>query len=281
MAVKIRLKRLGRKKRPFFRVVAIDGRSRRDGAEIERLGWYDPLASNGEKFRLNDDRIFHWLKEGAQPSNTVKNLMSQAGIGLRWHLMRAGKSAEEIEAAFQEWEQMQTERRRREEAVRVQKDREGKPSTTEAAVAEAEVDKTPAVAAPETTEAEEAKPTDPAAEALEEAAPAAVKGDEAAVAEVLAAPEKSEAAASTPATPEEASSIETTPEETPVEAAAPAAKVVAKEKTKTAPKARAETKTKSKPKTKTPSKAKAKAKTTKEKSAAKTEKGKANKAAKG
>ena len=184
MAVKIRLKRLGRKKRPFFRVVAIDGRSRRDGAEIERLGWYDPLATNGERFRLNDDRIFHWLKEGAQPSNTVKNLLSQAGISLRWHLMRAGKSAEEIETALQEWERKQTERRRREEAVRVQKDREGKPAEAETAVVKEEAEEeaaeqaaikeTPVAVVPEAAAIEEAVPTEPKAESsvTEGAAPA-------------------------------------------------------------------------------------------------------------
>ena len=81
MAVKIRLKRLGRRKRPFYRIVAIDSRKRRDGPEIERLGWYDPLTSDDERFRLNEERIFHWLEVGAQPSNAVKRLpAAQPGL---------------------------------------------------------------------------------------------------------------------------------------------------------------------------------------------------------
>jgi len=138
LAVRIRLKRLGRRKRPFFRVVAIDSRSRRDGAEIERLGWYDPLASADERFLLNEDRIFHWLEVGAQPSKTVKNLFSQAGIGLKWHLKRNGKSPEEIEAAVEEWHNQQLERQRRREALEAQKKRAAKPQAEEAQAAEAE-----------------------------------------------------------------------------------------------------------------------------------------------
>ena len=76
MAVKIRLKRMGRKNRPFYRIVAIDSRSRRDGVEIERLGWFDPLRTD-VAVNLNEDRVIHWLKQGAQPSETVGNNLTE------------------------------------------------------------------------------------------------------------------------------------------------------------------------------------------------------------
>ena len=82
MAVKLRLKRLGRRHRSFFRLSAIDSRSPRDGRVIEQLGWYDPNAKEPEKqASLNRERIEYWLKEGAQPSGTVRDLLKRHGIG--------------------------------------------------------------------------------------------------------------------------------------------------------------------------------------------------------
>ena len=106
MAVKIRLKRMGRRKRPFYRIVAIDSRTRRDGPEIERLGWFDPLKTD-VAVDLKEDRIMHWLKQGAQPSETVSNIISSSGLQYKMHLMREGKSEEEIASALIEWQLMQ------------------------------------------------------------------------------------------------------------------------------------------------------------------------------
>ena len=139
MAVKIRLKRLGRRKRPFYRIVAIDSRKRRDGAEIERLGWYDPLAESDQNLSLNEDRIFHWLGVGAQPSKTVRNLFSQEGLNLKWQLTREGKSPEEIEAVIAEWEKEQIAGQRRKEAAEAQKKRAVKVEEPEEAKAEVEI----------------------------------------------------------------------------------------------------------------------------------------------
>lgn len=77
MAVKLRLQRHGAKKKPFYRIVAADGRARRDGRFLEIVGTYDP---NHEeiKLRLKQDRIEHWLNVGAQPSTTVKSLLRRA-----------------------------------------------------------------------------------------------------------------------------------------------------------------------------------------------------------
>ena len=74
MAVTIRLTRAGSKKVPFYRVVAADRRSPRDGRFIEQLGVYDPLRDPVE-FRVNEQRLGHWLKNGAQPSQTVSELL--------------------------------------------------------------------------------------------------------------------------------------------------------------------------------------------------------------
>ena len=95
MAVKLRLKRIGRRKRPFYRIVAIDSRIRRDGSEIERIGWFDPLRTD-VAVELNEDRIIHWLKQGAQPSDTVDNLLRHMGLKYKFHLMEEGKSEEQI-----------------------------------------------------------------------------------------------------------------------------------------------------------------------------------------
>ena len=76
MATKIRLKRIGRRNRPFYRMVAMDARSRRDGAAIEELGWYNPI-DNDKSFELKNDRILHWLSEGAQPTEAAKKLLNK------------------------------------------------------------------------------------------------------------------------------------------------------------------------------------------------------------
>lgn len=77
--VVIRLSRAGAKKRPFFNIVATDSRSRRDGRFIERLGFYNPIASGkDEGFRIAQDRLAHWQGVGAQLSPTVERLVKQA-----------------------------------------------------------------------------------------------------------------------------------------------------------------------------------------------------------
>ncbi len=80
--VRIRLKRTGRRHRPSYRVTAVDRRATRDGRVIEELGFYDP-ANKNEALRsgLNKERIEYWLGKGAQPSDTVRQLFKQLGIG--------------------------------------------------------------------------------------------------------------------------------------------------------------------------------------------------------
>lgn len=79
MATKIRLARAGAKKRPFYQVVVADERSRRDGRFIENMGTYDP-TKNPAVFKLNAEKILAWLGKGAQPTDTVRQLLKKAGI---------------------------------------------------------------------------------------------------------------------------------------------------------------------------------------------------------
>ena len=79
MAVKIRLKRMGAKKKPFYRVVVADSRSPRDGKFIEELGFYDPLT-DPVNIKIDGEKAAKWLCNGAQPTETVKSLFKKAGI---------------------------------------------------------------------------------------------------------------------------------------------------------------------------------------------------------
>ncbi len=79
MATKIRLARAGAKKRPFYQVVVADERSRRDGRFLENMGTYDP-TKNPAVVKLNEAKIIAWLGKGAQPTDTVKQLLKKAGI---------------------------------------------------------------------------------------------------------------------------------------------------------------------------------------------------------
>ncbi len=77
--VKIRLRRMGAKKAPFYRIVVADSRAPRDGAFIEELGVYDPLAGEPYTVKVDADRTQYWVKNGAQPTETVKALLKKAG----------------------------------------------------------------------------------------------------------------------------------------------------------------------------------------------------------
>ena len=100
MAVSIRLRRMGRKKRPVYAVVATDSRNPRDGRYIEDLGRYYPLRQPAEVI-LKEDRVTYWLHEGAQPSDTVRSMFSKQGLMLRAHLESQGASEEEIVEAVE------------------------------------------------------------------------------------------------------------------------------------------------------------------------------------
>ena len=79
MAVKIRLKRIGAKKNPYYRVVVADSRSPRDGKFIEEIGTYDPMAEPAV-VKIDADKAATWIKNGAQPTETVKSLLVKSGV---------------------------------------------------------------------------------------------------------------------------------------------------------------------------------------------------------
>ncbi len=84
MAVRMRLTRMGRKHRPFYRVGVCDARTPRDGRMLENLGYYDPLAKDEEKqVVINVERARYWLSQGAQPSRTVASLLRKKGIEVK------------------------------------------------------------------------------------------------------------------------------------------------------------------------------------------------------
>jgi small subunit ribosomal protein S16 len=90
MAVKIRLRRVGRKKAPMYRIVIADSRSPRDGKFIEIVGQYAPRQTE-KALELKNDRVNHWLDSGAEPTDTVRSLLRRAGVLKARHEQRAAK----------------------------------------------------------------------------------------------------------------------------------------------------------------------------------------------
>ena len=88
MAVKLRLTRMGATKRPSYRIVASDSRQKRDGEYLELVGTYDPIAN---ETKINEEVALKWLNTGAQPSDTVRNLLSKAGIMKKFDEEKQGK----------------------------------------------------------------------------------------------------------------------------------------------------------------------------------------------
>ncbi len=119
MAVKLRLRRMGRKKRPFYRIVAADARSPRDGRFIEEIGYYNPIADPAV-VEVKEERVLYWLQQGAIPTDTVKSLLRKKGIILKFDLLKKGLPPEKIEEEMKKWEVLQIERAKREEARRAQ-----------------------------------------------------------------------------------------------------------------------------------------------------------------
>ena len=90
MAVKIRLTRLGAKKRPFYRIVVADSRSPRDGRSIETIGHYDSTVEPSI-LKIDEDKAISWMQNGAQPTDTVKSLFSKLGIMTKFHELKFPK----------------------------------------------------------------------------------------------------------------------------------------------------------------------------------------------
>ncbi len=100
MAVKIRLKRVGKKKAPSYRIVVADARSPRDGRFIEDLGWYNPLVEPSA-IQVDSERALRWLKVGAQPTDSVVSLFKRAGVMERFEQDKAAAKAAKAETTTQ------------------------------------------------------------------------------------------------------------------------------------------------------------------------------------
>ncbi len=83
MSVKIRLKRIGAKKRPYYRIVVMDSRKPRDGRAIEEVGFYHPVEMKEEQVSVKEDRIREWLSRGAQPTHTVRRLLKRIDFRIK------------------------------------------------------------------------------------------------------------------------------------------------------------------------------------------------------
>lgn len=90
MSVKIRMRRMGSKRKPFYRLVVADSRMPRDGRFIEEVGFYNPLSDN-DSVKLDEEKVFAWLQKGAQPSDTVRSLLSKAGLMKKYHEAKYNK----------------------------------------------------------------------------------------------------------------------------------------------------------------------------------------------
>lgn len=106
MAVKLRLQRHGKKGKPFFHIVAADSRSPRDGKFIERIGSYNP-NTNPATIQLDNQKAIEWLNNGAQPTDTVRAMLSYTGVLLRQHLQKGvakgALSQEEADKRYETW----------------------------------------------------------------------------------------------------------------------------------------------------------------------------------
>ncbi len=117
MAVRLRLRRVGKKKAPIYHIVAADSRRARDGKFLEVVGRYEPLQ-NPATTTVKEPRLFYWLKSGALPTDTVRSLLQRNGLWLKWSLTKKGKDEATIAMEMEKWQMAQAEKRQRDEARR-------------------------------------------------------------------------------------------------------------------------------------------------------------------
>ncbi len=197
--VKLRLQRQGRKQLPIYRIVAADSRARRDGRYVESLGQYRPLNETA-KVELNEERIMYWLRVGAQPTDTLRSLLSREGILLKWHLEKKKIPADRASEIFGKWKtakdekaaaklnekEMSAQAKKRAEAEKKAKAEAEKKAAEDAALAEAQ-------------EAAMAAAAEAAAEAAAAAAPVVEEAPVAEEAPAVEAPAVEAPAAEAPA----------------------------------------------------------------------------------
>ena len=136
---------MGKKKQPMYKIVAVDSRVKRDGRFIDAVGLYNP-RTNPMTITLKEDRVFHWLERGAQPTDTVKNLFSRKGLWLKWGLKRKKADETKIAAEFEKWQMAQGQKLQKENE---RKARRNALKKKKKAAAAAEAPAQPAAPAPE------------------------------------------------------------------------------------------------------------------------------------
>lgn len=112
MAVRIRLRRIGKKKMPMYQIVAADSRAARNGKFLEVVGRYEPLK-NPMVITTREERLFHWLKNGALPTDTVRSLLQRSGIWIKWIMTKQGTEPGKIAAEMEKWQLGQAEKQAR------------------------------------------------------------------------------------------------------------------------------------------------------------------------
>jgi small subunit ribosomal protein S16 len=171
--VKLRLWRGGKKKQPIYRIAVADSRTARNGKYIEAIGQYNP-GLNPIGLTLKEDRLYLWLKRGAQPTDTVRSLLQRKGLWLKWGLMKKGADEATIAAAFERWQAGQEDKLRREveRKARRKAARKKKAAAEGAPAAAAQAPAAEAAPEPASAPAAEAAP-EPSAAAASESTPAA------------------------------------------------------------------------------------------------------------
>jgi small subunit ribosomal protein S16 len=162
---------MGRKKRPFYRIVVTDSRAPRDGRYIESIGYYNPVGENPE-IDIKEERALYWIDQGAIPSDTVKSLFRKRGMLYKRFLEKHGFDEQGISEAMKKWEVMQIEKDRRQE-VKAKEAKKAKKSATEQeekpeGIPEGDVKAGEAEPVPEAKEEEKAVAKKPAGEQPEE-----------------------------------------------------------------------------------------------------------------
>ena len=151
--VKLRLRRIGKKKQPLYKIVATDSRASREGKIIESVGTYDP-RSNPAIVNVNEPRLFTWLKNGAQPSDTLRSLLRRKGVWLKWSLVKKGADEPTVARELEKWQLLQeaklmreSEKKARRKAARKKKaatEKEAAPQAAAPAAAPTAAEPTPA-----------------------------------------------------------------------------------------------------------------------------------------
>jgi small subunit ribosomal protein S16 len=153
LAVTIRLTRMGRKKRPYYRIVVTDTRAPRDGRYIECIGTYDSM-NNPAGVTIEEARTHYWLDQGAVPSDTVKSLLRHRGILLKRNLKKRGFDEPKIDEEMKKWEAVRADHlKRMSEKTRISKKAKDKAAKEKAEAEKPQAAPAPAAEAPAPAEA--------------------------------------------------------------------------------------------------------------------------------